>query len=278
VPGTILVVEDDREIRELLRRYLQRAGFAVHTTASGAEALRIVENGGLALVLLDLGLPDIDGLEILDTARRTAGVPVVVLTARSSVDDRIRGLEHGADDYVTKPFSPTEVVLRVQAVLHRAGIGAGTTERGSGLGNSSGMVSGSMVSGGMVSGSMVGGGRAVGRGRVGGGAASGAAGAASFGDGRLRLDEVRHESWYQDERLELTPTEWGILSTLAATPGRVYSRYELVNQVRGYEFAGYERTIDSHVKNLRRKLGPDGAEVIATVLGVGYRMGLERDR
>jgi DNA-binding response OmpR family regulator len=158
-------------------------------------------------------------------------VPVVVLTAQSSVDDRIDGLRRGADDYVTKPFSPTELVLRVEAVLHRT---HGSTGSGDG--------------------------------------------ATSFGGGRLRLDEVRHEADLDGGRLELTPTEWGLLTALAATPGRVYSRYELINQVRGYEFPGYERTVDSHVKNLRRKLGPDAAQIVETVLGVGYRLGWSRDR
>ncbi|MFD0521141.1 winged helix-turn-helix domain-containing protein [Paractinoplanes durhamensis] len=155
---------------------------------------------------------------------------MVVLTARSQVEDRIDGLRRGADDYVTKPFSPTELVLRVQAVLHRTR------------------------------------------------SAEGAAETAMYGGGRLRIDEIRHEAHLDGVVLELTPTEWGLLTALAAAPGRVSSRYELVNRVRGYEFAGYERTIDSHVKNLRRKLGDDGGEIVETVLGVGYRLGWSHDR
>ncbi|MDG4773697.1 response regulator transcription factor [Solwaraspora sp. WMMD792] len=228
--GTVLVVEDDREIRELLRRYLERAGLQAHTTHSGAEAVRLLDEGGIDLVVLDLGLPDVDGLDVLAAARADGDVPTIVLTARSGVDDRIRGLQHGADDYVTKPFSPTELVLRVQAVLHR--LRGGATEPGP----------------------------------------------ASYGAGRLRIDEARHEAWLAGRLLELTPTEWGLLTTMASAPGRVFSRYELVNRVRGYEFAGYERTIDSHVKNLRRKLAADPGEIIATVLGVGYRLVLGRDR
>ena len=226
---SVLVVEDDKEIRDLLRRYLERAGYAVITSDSGAEAIRLVSAHAVHLVLLDLGLPDVDGMEVLRAARADGGVPVVVLTARSTIDDRIRGLESGADDYVTKPFSPTEVVLRVQAVLHRITAG----------GNASTVM--------------------------------------SYGGGRLHLDEARHQVALDGVPLDLTPTEWGLLTTLAGVPGRVYSRYELVNLVRGYEFADYERTIDSHVKNLRHKLGPVGAEVIETVLGVGYRLGLTRD-
>jgi DNA-binding response OmpR family regulator len=224
----VLVVEDDREIRDLLRRYLERAGLSVRTTGSGAEAIRLLETEGVGLAVLDLGLPDVDGLEVLRAAR--AGerqVPVVVLTARDGVDDRIHGLRLGADDYVTKPFSPTELVLRVQAVLHRT-------------------------------------------------SAAPIAEAVGYG-GRLRIDETRHQATLDEQPLELTPTEWGLLATMAATPGRVYSRYELVNRVRGYEFAGYERTIDSHIKNLRRKLGDHDTTILQTVLGVGYRFGLNRD-
>jgi DNA-binding response OmpR family regulator len=229
--SAVLVVEDDRELRDVVRRYLERAGHAVHTTGSGAEALSRLAGGGVDLVVLDLGLPDVDGLEVLAAARDSGGVPVVVLTARSQLDDRIDGLRRGADDYIAKPFSPTELVLRVQAVLHRT--------RGGGLA---------------------------------------APAAATFGGGRLRIDESRHEAWLDTTRLDLTPTEWGLLTTLAAAPGRVFSRYELVNRVRGYEFAGYERTIDSHVKNLRHKLGAATGDIVETVLGVGYRLGWSRDR
>ena len=137
----------------------------------------------------------------------------------------------GADDYVTKPFSPREVVLRVLAILRRAGGDAG------------------------------------------------AGGPASFGDGELVIDEDRHELRVRGELIEVTPTEWGLVAALAHVPGRVYSRFELINRVRGYEFEGYERTIDSHVKNLRRKIERDQHEphIIETVLGAGYRLGLRRD-
>lgn len=224
---TVLVVEDERDIREVLRRYLERAGLSVLTTGSGAEALRLLETAPPDLVVLDLGLPDVDGTDVLKEVRTLGHLPVIVLTARSTVEDRIHGLELGADDYVTKPFSPHEVVLRVQAVLQRAG--------------------GGPTDGGPI----------------------------TYGGGRLRIDEGRHEAWLDGRELELTPTEWGLLLAMASAPGRVYSRYELVNRVRGYEYAGYERTIDSHVKNLRRKLG--APDVLETVLGVGYRLTLRRD-
>ncbi|WP_341953067.1 response regulator transcription factor [Salinibacterium sp. TMP30] len=224
---TVLVVEDERDIREVLRRYLERAGLSVLTTGSGAEALRLFDSADL--VLLDLGLPDIDGTDLLREIKLLGNLPVIVLTARSTTDERIQGLELGADDYVTKPFSPHEVVLRVQAVLHR--------------------LSGKPTENGIV----------------------------SYGGNRLRIDEGSHRAWLDDSLLDLTPTEWGLLSAIATAAGRVYSRYELVNRVRGYEYEGYERTIDSHIKNLRRKLGADGSLVIETVLGVGYRLGFTRD-
>lgn len=226
--AAVLVVEDERDIRELLRRYLERAGHSVVTSASGAEALRLLETAPPDLVLLDLGLPDVDGTEVLRAAREPR-IPVIVLTARASVEDRIRGLELGADDYVVKPFSPTEVVLRVQAVLGR------------------------------------------------GAAAAPAEAARSYGDGLLLVDEPQHTVTVAGEPVDLTATEWGVLAALASAPGRVFSRYELVNRVRGYEFAGYERTIDSHVKNLRKKLGEHGNAIVETVVGVGYRLGVRRD-
>lgn len=226
---TVLVVEDERDIREVLRRYLERAGLSVLTTGTGSEAIRLLTAAPPDLVVLDLGLPDLDGTDVLREIHRAGHPPVVVLTARSTIEDRIHGLQLGADDYVTKPFSPHELVLRVQAVLHRTG---GQPAEG---------------------------------------------GASTYGGGRLRIDEPGHKAWLDDRALDLTPTEWGLLLAVAAAPERVFSRYELVNRIRGYEYAGYERTIDSHVKNLRHKLGESGADVLETVLGVGYRLRLHRD-
>jgi DNA-binding response OmpR family regulator len=230
MPVTVLVVEDEAKIRELLRSYLEREGFEVLSTGSGAEAIGLAESARPDLVVLDLRLPDVPGEAVAAEVRRFSAVPMLILTAKSGEEDRIRGLELGADDYVTKPFSPREVVLRVQAILRRAG------------------------------------------------AATNAA-PASFGEGELVIDEDRRLATVRGEPVELTPTEWGILAALSTTPGRVYSRYELINRVRGYEFEGYERTIDSHVKNLRRKIERDPRDpaVVETVLGAGYRLGLSRD-
>ena len=229
--GTVLVVEDEREIRELLRRYLERAGFAVLTTGSGAQALQMLDEHTADIVVLDLGLPDVDGIEVLRAARTGGGVPVVVLTARSEVVDRIRGLRARRGrlrDQAVQPdrgrparpggLAPDPRRRRTRRDRRRSGPGGYASTR-----------------------------------------------------------PATRSSW-DGTTLDLTPTEFGLLAALAAMPGRAYSRYELVNRVRGYEFAGYERSIDSHVKNLRHKLGADGAAVVETVHGVGYRLGLRRDR
>ena len=228
--ATVLVVEDERKLRDFIRSYLERAGFTVLSTGSGAEAIAMATQSAPDLVVLDLGLPDVPGETVAREVRAAALMPILMLTARSAEEDRIRGLELGADDYVTKPFSPRELVLRVQAILRR---GAPAAERG----------------------------------------------VASFGGGDLLIDEPRRAVKVRGVRVALTPTEWGILVALAAVPGRVYSRFELINRVRGYEFEGYERTVDSHVKNLRRKIEDDPADprIVQTVLGGGYRLGLARD-
>ena len=229
--ATVLLVEDEYKLRELVRSYLEREGIVVLSTGSGAEALSLSENSRVDLVVLDLGLPDVPGTAVLRDLRARGDVPVIILTAMSEERDRIAGLELGADDYVTKPFSPKELVLRVQAVLRR-----GRTPQEAG-------------------------------------------GPLCYGDGELTLDEDRREVQVRGQLVELTPTEWGVLLALAGAPGRVYSRYELINRVRGYEFEGYERTVDSHVKNLRRKVEADPAHprIVETVLGGGYRLGLRLD-
>jgi DNA-binding response OmpR family regulator len=228
---TVLVVEDERKIRDLVRGYLEREGLGVLTTESGAEAIALARESEPDLLVLDLRLLDVPGEEVAREVRSFSTVPILMLTAKASEEDRIHGLELGADDYLTKPFSPRELVLRVKAILRRT-------------------------------------------------ASEAADGAAlTFGGGRLRIDEARREVEVDGGLIALTPTEYGILVALARVPGRVYSRYELINRVRGYEFEGYERTIDSHVKNLRRKLERDAhaPEFVLTVLGGGYRLGVTRD-
>jgi DNA-binding response OmpR family regulator len=228
--ATVLLVEDERKLRDLVRSYLERAGLTVLSTDSGAEAITLATRAAPDIVVLDLGLPDVPGESVARELRAAGHVPVLMLTARSEEQDRIRGLELGADDYVTKPFSPRELVLRVHAILRRGGGTAGQPS-------------------------------------------------ASYGGGILVIDEPRRQVTVGGSVADLTPTEWGVLVALAAVPGRVYSRFELINRVRGYEFEGYERTVDSHVKNLRRKIekDPGNPQIVQTVLGGGYRLGLTRD-
>ncbi len=229
--ATVLIVEDERKLRDLLRGILEREGLAVISTGSGAEAIDLARRLLPDLVVLDLGLPDVPGEEVARELRQYTEISILMLTAKVAEDDRIRGLELGADDYVTKPFSPREFVLRVQAILRR---GQNST-RGEGP--------------------------------------------VSFGVHEVTINEALHQVKVRGEIVELTPTEWGILVALSTTPGRVYSRYELINRIHGYEFEGYERTIDSHVKNLRHKIEREPSEplIVETVLGVGYRLGLPRD-
>jgi DNA-binding response OmpR family regulator len=230
--ATILLVEDERKLRDLVRSYLERGGFTVLSTGSGAEALSVAGSATPDLVVLDLGLPDVPGEAVARELRAASTTPILMLTAKSGEEDRIRGLEIGADDYVTKPFSPRELVLRCQAILRRGGQADGAAYR-----------------------------------------------PASYGRGEMVIDEQRRTVEVRGTGVALTPTEWGVLVALATVPGRVYSRYEIINRTRGYEFEGYERSVDSHVKNLRRKIEVDAGrpEIIQTVLGGGYRLGLGRD-
>ena len=228
--ATVLVVEDERRLRELVRSYLERAGYSVLSTESGAEAITLAAGAAPDLVVLDLRLPDVSGEVVAQELRAAGPIPILMLTAKSGHEDRIRGLELGAADYVTKPFSPRELVLRVQAILRRGRVAPEEDIR-------------------------------------------------TYGDGTLVINEPKRSVSVHGAEADLTPTEFGILLALTSTPGRVYSRFELINRVRGYEFDGYERTVDSHVKNLRRKIEMDPAQpaIVLTVLGGGYRLGLVRD-
>lgn len=227
----ILVVDDEQSIQETVRAYLERDGFIVYTAADGREALDCIARKQPQLIVLDLMLPDISGEEIARQVRERSDVPILMLTAKSSEDERIAGLGLGADDYVVKPFSPRELVARIKAILRRAG--AGEVPLSEQL---------------------------------------------LFDDGRLVIDGVRHEVRIDDQPVDLTPTEYKLLSALAQYPGRAYSRFELINRVQGHDFDGYERTIDAHVKNLRRKIETDPAHphYVETVPGVGYRLGAKR--
>jgi DNA-binding response OmpR family regulator len=221
---TVLVVDDEAHIVETLRLYLERDGFRVVPAHDGRAALELAEREKPDLVILDLMLPEVSGLDVCRTIRGRSQVPIIMLTARSEEVDKLIGLELGADDYVTKPFSPREVAARVRAVLRRAAPSAG------------------------------------------------AAPSQQLAIGDLRIDLDRHEVRCCDALISLTPTEFRLLATLASQPGRVYSRAQLVEAAQGYEFDGYDRTIDTHIKNLRRKLSPGPGCRIVTVHGLGYKL------
>jgi two-component system, OmpR family, alkaline phosphatase synthesis response regulator PhoP len=220
---TILVVEDERQIAQIAVDYLKRAGFAVLSSGDGESAIALTRDRRPDLIVLDLGLPKLDGVEVARTLRAESTVPIIMLTARVEEDDRLRGLELGADDYITKPFSPRELVARVQAVLRRAGATA---------------TSGDIV---------------------------------RLGD--VTLDVPRLKATRAGHAVDLTATEFQLLATLARQPGRVFSRAQLLDAVRGTEVESFERAIDTHIKNIRRKIEPDPRHprYIETVYGIGYR-------
>ena len=220
---TVLVVDDERQIAQIARDYLQHAGFAVITAADGQQALQLARDRRPDLIVLDLGLPTLGGLEVARALRRESEVPIIMLTARVEESDRLLGLEIGADDYVTKPFSPRELVARVQAVLRRVNA----------------------------------------RGRE--------DDVFRFGD--LTIDVPRLAVTRGSTPIDVTATEFQLLATLTRQPGRVFTRAQLLDVVRGSDVESFDRAIDTHIKNLRRKLEPDSRNprYILTVYGIGYK-------
>jgi len=223
----VLVVDDEAQIVRVLRGYLEKAGFGVLTGSDGPEALRIARQERPDLILLDLMLPGMDGLDVCRALRKESEVPIIMLTARVEEADRLIGLELGADDYISKPFSPREVVARVRAVLRRTH------------------------------------------------PALKVPGDEALGVGELRLDVARHQLLVGERQVELTPSEFEILRLMMRSPGRVFSRQQLLEATQGIAYEGYERTIDTHIKNLRQKVEkmPRRPEYLLTVHGVGYKLG-----
>jgi two-component system alkaline phosphatase synthesis response regulator PhoP len=220
---TVLVVEDELKIARLVRDYLHQAGFAVLEAADGVSALSLARSEKPDMVVLDLGLPEMDGLDVTRRLRATSSVPIIMLTARSEESDRIVGLELGADDYIVKPFSPKELVARIRAVLRRADatLGGGEVVRA----------------------------------------------------GPLTIDLPKMRVTVGEDHVELTATEFQVLVTLARHPGRIYTRAQLLDALHGVSFESYERSVDAHIKNLRRKIEPEPRrpQLILTVYGVGYK-------
>lgn len=223
-PRKVLVVEDDAKVADLLRVYLEKDGYQATIAADGISALKLAEEKRPDIILLDLNLPRMDGLEVCRSIRRKSEVPIIMVTARDEDTDKIVGLELGADDYITKPFSPREVVARVRAVLRRSGDKGSVAEK---------VVTGDVA-----------------------------------------IDIAKHEAAYHGLPLILTPTEFKLLTALAQNPGRVFTRLQLLDMAYGQTWEGYERNIDTHVKNLRQKmssLAPSQTNPISTVHGVGYK-------
>lgn len=219
--GRILIVEDEQKIADVTKAYLERAGYEAVHAPTGARAVSLLKEHW-DLIVLDLMLPDMDGEEICRLVREDSETPVIMLTAKSAEDDRVKGLGIGADDYVVKPFSPRELVARVEAHLRRKK----KTER-----------------------------------------------VMSFNNGAMIINVRNHEIILDGNQITLTPTEFKILQCLADRPQAVLGRLQLVNLVQGYDFEGYERTIDAHVKNLRHKIEEDSKSprFIKTVYGMGYK-------
>lgn len=221
---TILVVDDDPRTTEIVKAYLKRDGHVVLVAADGLEALSQAREKRLDLIVLDLMLPGIDGLGVCRTLRQESDVPIIMLTARTTDQDKLKGLDCGADDYVTKPFSPGELAARVRAVLRRL---------------------------------------------------PGERGPDRLERGDLVLDFRSHKAYRSGDALGLTSTEFKLLGVLATEPGRVFSRQQLIEKALGHDFEGFERTIDAHIRNLRRKLEPDPTSptYVRTVYGMGYKLG-----
>lgn len=220
---TVLVVEDERDIARLVRDYLHQAGFAVLEAADGEAAIALARSQRPDMVVLDLGLPKLDGLDVTRRLRAASSVPIIMLTARAEETDRIVGLELGADDYVTKPFSPRELIARIRAVLRRADATLGASE--------------------------------------------------VVRAGPIEIDVPRRSVTVNDTRIELTTTEFELLLAMARQPGRVFTRAQLLDAVHGVSFESYERSVDAHIKNLRKKIEPDPSRpsLLLTAYGVGYR-------
>jgi len=220
----VLVVDDDAKTVELVKLYLNRDGYKVLTAYDGIEALRLARESHPDLIVLDLMLPGVDGLEVCHTLRNESDVPIIMLTARTTEQDRLTGLDLGADDYVTKPFSPRELAARVRVVLRR--LPGETLQRGP----------------------------------------------TEVKHGELTVDFRKYAAFLAGRPLNLTPIEFKLLGALVKEPGRVFSREQLIERALGYDFEGFDRTIDVHILNLRRKLEPDPSHprYIKTVYGVGY--------
>jgi len=223
----ILVVDDEERLTSIIRTYLERDGYFVEVAQNGREALTLAAQNPPDLIILDIMMPEMDGYKFLEAYRQISQTPVICLSARIGEDDQVKGLDLGADDYVTKPFRPRTLVARVHALLRRVGMNHSHDSD------------------------------------------------ARMEVGRVTLDRDKHLAMVDGKLIKLTPTEFDLLATFIASPGRAFSRLDLLEEIQGSRYVGYERTIDIHIKNLRGKIevDPHHPEIIETIYGVGYRFG-----
>lgn len=221
----ILVVDDEPKIVDIVTLYLKKDGFLVKNAYNGREALKIFREWNPSLIILDLMMPEMTGEQTCEIIRKESNVPIIMLTAKSDENERIKGLSIGADDYLIKPFSPRELVVRVRTVLRRFQPNEVMAD------------------------------------------------ILTFDDGNFEIDATRHEVRINNTAVDLTPNEFKLLSVLAKNPNRTFTRAELLEKVQGYNFEGYDRTIDAHIKNLRKKIEPDqkSPKYVKTVYGIGYK-------
>lgn len=219
----ILIVEDEQNIVDVIRAYLLKEGYNVLVAQNGKDALQTLNNHSISFVILDLMLPDLSGEEVCINIRKKSSVPILMLTAKVEEEDKIYGLNIGADDYITKPFSPKELVARMKAILRR---------------NDPGIIKSSIL---------------------------------EFNHRHLKINLDNMEALVSEKTVELTMTEFRLLALLASNSGKVFTREELVTKILGYDYEGYDRTIDTHIKNLRQKIEKDENKYIITVYGAGYK-------
>jgi two-component system, OmpR family, response regulator len=245
---TVLVVDDEAHIREVVQYALEREGFAVRCAADGHEALRQAETGDIDLVVLDILMPELDGLEVCRRLRARGPVPIIFLSSRGEEVDRIVGLELGGDDYVTKPFSPRELATRVKAVLRRAPAGAAAGAPAAAAAAAAAAAKAAAPA-----------------------APAAAAKADLLRHGRLEIDLPCYEVRVDGQKVDLTVTEFRVLHALLERPGRVLTRSQLIDRARSEDYHITERTIDTHIRRIRAKLRPFGVDPVTTVHGLGYK-------
>lgn len=220
----VLIIEDEKHALEVIKAYLEKEGYETYIAQNGKAGLELFYDIQPDFLILDLMLPDITGEKICETVRQVSSLPILMLTAKNAIDDRINGLQLGADDYLVKPFSPRELVMRIKTIMRRLNLNKPVQEH-------------------------------------------------MYADNYLKIDEIKHTVYVEDKALSLTPNEFKLLLFLCKNKNQVFSREQLITQIMGCDYDGYDRTIDVHIKNLRKKIetDPKDTHYIKTVFGIGYK-------